>query len=106
MGGVFTTDSRDWANAIYIPGQGRFVIAQVPIKGSVEAHVNMGRISFKEGGHAWEIVNGIPVSRENHVWVLHEPDFRYKGAGDGATFGNQKLVESAPGVWELKNMEN
>lgn len=102
IGGIFSTDSRDWANAIYIPGQGRFLIAQVPIKGAAEARVKVGRISFEEGGHSWVIANGVPVSREDHLWVLHESDFKRASPGqtDGATWGNQKLVETSPGVWE------
>lgn len=96
IGGIFSTDDRDWANAIYIPGEGRFLIAQVPMKGAVEAHVEIGRISFEEGGHSWVIVNGVPVSRE-HLWVLHEPDF---SGQDRDGFGNQKLIQNKPGVWE------
>lgn len=108
IGGIFTTDSRDWANAIYIPAEGRFLIAQVPLKGAIEAHVKMGRISFEEGGHSWEIVNGVPVSREDHLWVLHEPDFKKNSSAqnDAASFGNQKLVQTDGDLWEPKDMQN
>src|SRR5262249_961431 len=70
-GGIFSTDSHDWASAIYLPGEGRFLIAQVPMKGAIEAHVATSRVSFEEGGHFWEIANGVPITRADHLWVLH-----------------------------------
>jgi hypothetical protein len=103
IGGVFSTNDLDRsAIVIYIPGQGRFLIAQAPIKGAVEAHVAFSRISFEEGGHSWVFVNGIPVSRAEHIWVLHQPDFKANAMGqngDGPSFGNQKLVQTASGEW-------
>jgi hypothetical protein len=100
IGGVFSWDNRDVAGAIYLRDQGRFLFAQVPMKGAVEAHVAMSRITFEEGGHAWVVVNGTPVTREGHLWVLHEADFKTKGqSGDSATFGTQRLTETATGEW-------
>ncbi len=107
VGGVFSSDDRDLAEAIYLPGEGRFLIAQVRMKGAVEAHVALSRLSFEEGGHSWEIVNGVPISRADHLWVLHQSEFKWTAAGqDAATFGNQKLVQTAPDVWEPKTMGN
>lgn len=101
IGGIFSTDDQDWASAIYLPGEGRFLIAQVPMTGAVEAHVAISRISFEEGGHAWEIANGVPITRADHLWVLHQPGFKPEGeAQSGATFGNQKLVKTTGGMWE------
>ncbi len=100
IGGIFSTDSQDWASAVYLPGEGRFLIAQVPMRGAVQAKVATNRISFEEGGHAWEIANGVPITRADHLWVLHQRDFKPAEETDGATFGNQKLVQTGPGLWE------
>jgi hypothetical protein len=109
IGGIYTQDDQDRAMAFYIPGEGRFLISQLPMKGAVEAHVSLGRISFEEGGHSWELVNGVPVCRADHVWVLHQPDFRMNTMGqngDHITFGNPKLVQTEPGLWVPQEMPN
>ena len=98
------TSSKDpnEAMGVYVPGEGRFLISQLPMKGAVEAYVDLGRITFQEGGHAWNLVAGAPVSRENHLWVLHQPDFKlviFGRVSNTTQFANAKLVQSAPGVW-------
>jgi len=98
IGGYYSQDTPDWAMAFYIPGEGRFYLAELPMKGAIEAHVAFSRISFEEGGHSWELVNGVPVCRADHVWILHQPDFKMKTDGHVA-FGNTKLVQTEPGVW-------
>ena len=70
------------------------------MKGAVQAHVEMNRISFEVDGHAWVLVNGAPISRADQLWVLHQPEFKPAEESDGATFGNQKLVQTRPGLWE------
>lgn len=103
IGGVFSTDDLDLnAVVIYIPEQGRFLISQLPMKGAVKAQVALSRLLFEEGGHSWELVNGVPMTRSDHLWVLHQPDFKRKFAGqegDHITFGNTKLQQIAPGEW-------
>ena len=102
IGGIFSTDSQDFASAIYLPGEGRFLIAQVPIKGAVEGHVATSRVSFEEGGHAWQIANGVPITRADRLWILHQPEFKPEGQTqtDAATFGNARLVKIKSGEWE------
>jgi len=103
IGGFYSQDHQDEAMAFYIPGEGRFLISQVPMKGAVEAQVALSRISFEEGGHSWELVSGVPVCRADHVWALHQPHFRLKAmapfGGNHVTFGNTLLVQTEPGVW-------
>ncbi len=109
IGGFFSMDDQDRAAAFYIPGQGRFLIAQVPMQGAVEAHVAMGRISFQEDGHSWEIVNGVPVSRADHLWVLHQANFGRSvtgQSGDHVSFGNPRLIQTEPGVWVPEEQPN
>jgi hypothetical protein len=100
--GIFSQDEQDRAMAFYIPGEGRFLISQLPMRGAVEARVALGRISFEEGGHSWEFVNGVPVCRADHIWVLHQPNFRMKimgQNGDHVAVGDVRLVQAASGVW-------
>ncbi|MGA9584907.1 MAG: hypothetical protein WBQ95_06230 [Terracidiphilus sp.] len=103
VGGVFSTDDLDLnAIVIYIPGEGRFLISQLQMKGAVKGQVALSRLSFEEGGHAWELVNGVPITRADSLWVLHEPDFKMKFAsqsGDHIAFGNTKLRQIASGEW-------
>jgi hypothetical protein len=103
IGGVFSTDDLNLnAVVIYIPVQGRFLISQLPMKGAVKARVALSRLSFEEGGHSWELANGVPITRGDHLWVLHQPDFKMNFAnneGDTIAFGNMKLEQSAPGEW-------
>jgi hypothetical protein len=66
------------------------------MSGAVEAYVDLGRISFEEGGHAWEFLAGAPVSRTNRIWVLHQPDFKMASQ---ATFVNAKLIQTTPSEW-------
>ena len=99
-GAINPTDNPDQALGIYMPGEGRFLLSQLPISGAVEAYVGLGRISFEEDGHAWEFVAGAPVSRADRIWVLHQPDFKIASQ---ATFMNAKLVQTSPGKWSLSD---
>jgi hypothetical protein len=77
------------------------------MKGAVEAQVKLSRISFEEGGHSWEFVTGAPVSRGEHIWVLHTHDLKTNAVGqnnDTAFLSAMPLVEVAPGEWVPKVM--
>jgi hypothetical protein len=102
IGGVYGMEGLDGAFGFYISGQGRFLLSQVPMKGAVQATVVQGRISFEEGGHSWELLSGVPVCRADHIWVLHQPDFKKKAIGPNGTdcCDNLKLVQTQPGLWE------
>lgn len=109
IGGIYTQDDQDRAASFYVPNEGRFLISQLPMKGAVEAHVALGRISFEEGRHSWEFVNGVPVCRADHVWVLHQPGYKPAGTanlGEHASFGNPKLVQTEPGLWAIETTAN
>lgn len=109
IGGIYSQDNQDWAMAFYVPGEGRFLLAQLPMKGAVEAEVALGRISFEEGGHSWELISSVPVCRSEHVWVLQQPNFRTNTTGqngDHIGFGNAKLVQTEPGVWVPQGVAN
>jgi len=102
VSGIFGTDNPASAVWIYLPGQGSFLLSLLPMKGAVEAHVTFSRISFKEGGHSWEFVTGAPVSRADHLWVLHQPDFKVNATGqngDTSFIGALPLVQTGSGEW-------
>lgn len=100
IGGIFSQDDSDRAMAFYIPREGRFLISRLQMKGAVEARVTLGRITFEEGGHSWQLVNGVPVCRADHLWVLHQPNFKSYDVG----VSNPKLIQAEPGVWVPKDM--
>jgi hypothetical protein len=102
INGILSLDLLDAAFGFEVSGQGRFLLSQVPMKGAVVAHVAQGRITFDEGGHSWELLSGVPVCRADHIWVLHQPDFKAKAIGPNGTTccSNLKLVQTEPGLWE------
>ena len=101
LGSTFSMDQQEFAMVFIIPGEGRFLVSLLPMKGAVEAHVDLGRISIEEGGHSWELVNGVPVCRADHVWVLHQPHWKIGGGKiDHVGCDLVPLVQTAPGTWE------
>jgi hypothetical protein len=108
IGGIYSADDLDSAFGFYISGQGRFLLSQLPMKGAVDAHVVQGRISFDEGGHSWELLSGVPVCRADHIWVLHQPDFKPEaiGSNDTTCCSNPKLVQTEPGLWVPQGWPN
>lgn len=103
-GGSTTQDKPDWAAFMYFPKQGGFVVANSRIQGAIEAYVNLNRISFEEDGHTYALLTGTPVTRAQHVWVLHRPNFKPtdwnpKNKDDAAFITGEALRESSPGIW-------
>jgi len=100
IGGYYSQDDPDLAIVIYVQGQGRFVLSELPIKGAVEAQVAMSRISFEAAGHSWQLVSGVPVCRSNHLWVLYQPHYQlHFTMKEHIGVGNARLVQSKPGLW-------
>lgn len=65
---------------LFIPGEGRFLISPTPVAGAVPAEVKLNRVSFESDGQAYVILTGMPVSRSEKLWVLH--DVAYKPSPD------------------------
>lgn len=61
---------------LYAPNFGRFLLSAEPSPGAFEAKVKMNQIQFNEDGHEYVLANGMPITRAEHVWILHDPDFR------------------------------
>jgi len=62
--------------SFYIPGQGRFILSLTPIPNSVPATVQFSRVSFESDGQEYVLVNGMPVSRAEKLWVVHEAAYK------------------------------
>jgi hypothetical protein len=98
-GGTATIDKAGQGVEIYMPGEGRFILSLSPLKAAVQALVKLNRISFQDTGRSYVFLTGSPVTRGEHIWVLHETHFkRPEAAGDSAFIGSgdlNKLVPSA-----------
>ena len=62
--------------SFYVPGEGRFILSPTPIAGAVPAAVQFNRVTFESNGQKYVIVNGMPVSRAEKLWVLHDPAYK------------------------------
>ncbi len=73
-------DGPDDAVWFYVPGEGRFLLSTTQVNGAVTASVHLNRIVFESNGQSYVIVAGMPVSRAEKLWVLH--DLAYKPGSD------------------------
>jgi hypothetical protein len=76
QGGIAIVDKAGQGVEIYMPGEGRFILSLSPMQGAVQAHVALNRISFQDGGRSYAFLTGSPVTRGEHMWVLHEVNFK------------------------------
>ncbi len=70
---------------MYMPGQGLWALSLRPLEGGVQAEVNMSRIKFDLEGEKYTFLTALPVTREQHIWVLHDP--KYKPAAPNPDVG-------------------
>jgi hypothetical protein len=61
---------------VYEPGLGRYIYSLVPLRGAVQAKVEESRISYELDGHKYQLLTGAPVALVDHVWVLHQPQYK------------------------------
>lgn len=71
------------AVVIYIPGQGKFKLSLTPSPAAIPAHAQNNRIAFNIDGRPYAFVTASPVTRDEQVWILHDPD--WKPSGESAT---------------------
>ncbi len=102
IGGMAKIKKPDYSIIIYYPKEGGYLIANSRIEGAIEANASQNRISFEENGQHFVFVTGAPITRAQHVWVLHRPNF-HPGAFDhnGAYpfISLEALREAKPGIW-------
>ena len=66
------------------------------------ADVRLNRITFEDNGRRYVLLTGTPITRANHVWVLHQPGLSPRKMGpvpDRGLIGSRLLVETTPGAW-------
>lgn len=108
-GGAVTEDKLERAVWIYFPKQGGYFISLVELKGGIQADVRLNRITFEDNGRHYVLLTGTPITRANHVWVLHPPDLGPRKNGltsDRGVIGSRSLVETTPGVWVPRDLPN
>lgn len=71
-------DEKDYGVTLYIPGEGLFIFSPVPFEEGAEARVRNGsnQIEFTAEGESYVLVTGAPITRGEHVWVRHLPNWR------------------------------
>jgi hypothetical protein len=108
-GGAVTEDKLDSAVWIYIPKQGSYFISLAQLKGGIQADVRLNRITFEDNGHPYVLLTGTPITRAQHVWVLHQANFDPRKMGQTGDYGfisSRPLVETEPGVWAPRDLPN
>lgn len=76
---------QDAALMIYYPGEGRYLISTVPVKGGVVGNVGLGQIRFKLDDDEYLLFTAVPATRQEYVWVKHEPEYRLSEHMQGAS---------------------
>jgi hypothetical protein len=84
---------------VYIRGEGLFILSLTPVKGAVKADVNLSRITFNEDAHAYTFLTGVPVTRSNHLWVLHNAGFTPPQGMDSKFWITTADVNKLPSEW-------
>lgn len=109
QGGSATQSKPDWGVLLFYPKMGAYLIANSRIQDAVEARVDLNRISFEEDGRKFVFLTGAPVTRAQHVWVLHRPNFdptTFGPDGQHAFISGEALRQQEPGVWVPSNPMN
>lgn len=82
---------------IYVPGEGRFVLSPSPMAGAVEGDVRINRISFGSAGNSYIFLMAAPITRSDHIWVLHERSYKPPDAPDDRPLaGSMEPIQSTP----------
>ena len=67
--------SGDQGVSVYLPGQGLFTLSTTQVPNAVPATVDLNRITFKSNHHSYLIVAGMPITRRETLWVIHDPAY-------------------------------
>jgi hypothetical protein len=63
-------------DAVYWPGEGRFLFSLRPFRGAVEGKVFGSQVEFQMEGQTYTLLTGVPPTSAEHVWIKHEADYR------------------------------
>jgi hypothetical protein len=95
-GGSATATGSDPAVILFSPGSGRFIFSPVRFQGAIEARLHAGQVGFTLAGKEYLLLTGAPITRSEHVWVLHQPGWRRPASDSNASDG--PFIESAGSV--------
>ena len=97
QGATATLDKAGEGIVIYMPGEGRFILSLSPLQGAVRALVALNRISFQDAGRSYAFLTGSPITRGEHIWVLHDATFKPHNPAQASAFiGSGDLNQMVP----------
>jgi hypothetical protein len=99
QGGIATVDKAGWGVEVYMPREDRFILSLSPMHGAAQARVALNRISFQDGGSSYAFLTGSPVTRGEHIWVLHEADYKPLARAENSCYiSSGDLNQLVPGA--------
>jgi hypothetical protein len=98
-GATATADKLGQAIVVYIRDEGLFILSLTPVEGAVKADVKPSRISFADGAHAYTFITGAPVTRDGHIWVLHNAGFKLSQESASKFFITSLELDKLPSEW-------
>ncbi len=75
---------------VYWPGEGRFLFSPAPFKDAVEGSVSESQVTFKLEGQEYILLTAVPSTRQQHIWMKHEPLYRPSGNNTPSLGGDAK----------------
>ena len=74
--GLISVSDKNRGVVMYIPAVGRYLLSLSPLQGAVEGQIRQSRVQFEINGEPYEFLMAAPVAGAEHVWILHEPNYR------------------------------
>jgi hypothetical protein len=77
--GAFATADKKKNQCVFMyiaPPGGRYVLSLLPMEGAVEGRIQQSRIYFAMNSVSYEFLMAAPIARTEHVWILHQPNYR------------------------------
>lgn len=76
MAGASTIAKSGGVVSFYAAGDALYELSLSPLEGGVVGDVRSGRVSFSVDGQSYEFLLAMPVTRDEHVWVLRDADYK------------------------------
>ena len=61
---------------VYFPESGLWTLCLSPLEGAIEAKIQNNLIKFELEGQSYVFTTGAPISRNERIWVLHDPTYK------------------------------
>lgn len=100
--GAMASQKDPFVVEMYVPGGGLWVLSLHPLKGAVEAQLDLNRVKFEMGGQSYMFLMAAPITRNEHMWVLHDPNYSQSDSPEGFVGGgNPDHLVNSPS-WQKK----